>query len=305
MPRLITLLAALAALAPAAVAASGCGSDDLPSVTPAEAAASTRDAETARMTMSMKMSGLGLPIPMSFKGNGVTSLSGTPRMDFTADFSSVLAMLGAGGDGKTRFVLDGKRILVDPPAIPGVQLPGGAQWVTADLAKALKAMGVDASGFGELMRLSPAQQLAAVQAAGSVKKVGEEEIDGVRTTHYKGSVRLSDYVKALPADRRARVQKAIRELDKLGGGSSADSLNKPTPTEMWIDEEKRLRRMRSSSTIPAQKGVAAGRVEMTMDLSDFGTKLELPNPTGTQVWDATDALTKVVKGAAASRTTTS
>lgn len=299
MPRLITLLAALAALAPAAVAASGCGSDDLPSVTPAEAAASTREAESARMTIAVKMSGLGLPQPMTFKGKGVTALSG-PRMDFTMDFGPVLALLGAGNDGTTRFVVDGGRILVDPPAIPGLQLPGGATWVTADLGKAMKSLGIDASGFGELMRLSPDQQLAAIRATGSIKKVGEEQIGGVRTTHLKGTLRLSDYVKALPAERRARVQKAIRELDKLGGGSTAESLDAPTPTEMWIDEEKRLRRMKQSSTIPAQQNVPAGRIEITMDLTDFGTKLDLPKPADGDIWDATDALSKTLRGVATS-----
>jgi chemotaxis regulatin CheY-phosphate phosphatase CheZ len=51
----------------------------------------------------------------------------------------------------------------------------------------------------------------------------------------------------------------------------------------------------------------AGRFELTVDLTDFGTKLELPRPSADAVWDATDALTKILKGtaAAAEKTTTS
>ena len=294
VPRFVAALAALAALLPAAVAASGCGSDDLPSVSPAEAAASTRDAETARMTAVMKIAGLGLPAPMTVKADGVTALA-QPRMDFTADFGPMLALLGAGGDGKTRFVLDGSRFLVDPPPFPGLEIPGGATWVTADLGKVVKAFGVDASGFGDLMRVTPDQQLAGIQATKSIKKVGEDEIDGVRTTHLKGTLRLSDFVRALPAAKRARVQKALRELDKLPGGD--ESVDAPMPTEMWIDEDKRLRRMKQSTRIPGQKGVPSGRFEITMDLGDFGTKLDLPNPSGDDVWDATDTVTRALRQA--------
>jgi hypothetical protein len=290
-----TLLALLAVIA--AAVSSGCGSDDLTAVTPAEAAAGTREAETARTAMVMRMSGLGLPKPLTIKADGV-SATDAPRLDMVMDFGPLLESFGAGGDGKTRFVVDGERILVDPPAIPGIELPGGAQWVTADLGEVLKSMNIDAGGFGELMRLSTDQQLAAIQAAGSIKEVGEEEIDGARTTHLRGTVKVSDYIGALPAERRERARKAIRELERLPGGDDASaSLDAPAPTDMWIDEDKRLRRMTQVVSLPAQEGLPGGRMTITMNLKDFGTKLELPAPRGDDVYDATADLAKVLKQA--------
>ena len=295
MPRLLLALVAALMTLTASVAAVGCGSDDLPSVTAADAAAATREAETARIAMNVRMSGMGLPAPMSIKARGVSAMA-APRMDMTMDFGPILKSFGADADGRTRMVLDGGRLLVDPPSLPGVELPGGATWVTADLGEVLETLGVDVRGLSELMRLGPEQQIAAVKAAGSVKTVGEEEIDGVRTTHLRGSVKLSDYLKGLPADRRRRAQDAIRQLDKLPGGDT-QSFDEPTPTDLWVDEDKRLRRMTQSSTLPAQQGLPGGKMTITLDLSDFGTKLDLPKPAGGDVYDATDDLTKLLRQA--------
>ena len=154
-------------------------------------------------------------------------------------------------------------------------------------------MGIDAAGLGELMRISPEQQVAALQAAGSVKNVGKEKIDGVQTAHLRGTVKLSDYLAALPADRRARAQKAIDELNKLPGGGGQD-FDQPTPLDMWVDEDKLVRRITSKTTIPAQNGVAAGNYEMTMDFSDFGAKLDVKQPAAGQVYDATGDITKAL-----------
>jgi hypothetical protein len=159
-------------------------------------------------------------------------------------------------------------------------------------------MGIDAAGPGELMRITPEQQVAALEAAGSVKTVGEEEIDGVKTAHLRGTVKLSDYLKALPAERRERAQTAIDELGKLPGGDGQD-FDKPTPVDMWVDEDELVRRIVSKTSLPAQNGVPAGNYELTMDMKDFGTKLELSKPAAGDVWDATDTISQALKSAAA------
>jgi hypothetical protein len=295
--RPFALIAVLAALVPATVVAAGCGSDDLPSVSAAEAAASTSAAESARVDMTMKMSGMGLPLPMNVKATGVSSMS-EPRMDVTMDFGQLMQLAGAGGDGKVRMLLDDGDLFVDPPAIEGLELPGGATWITADLGKALEAMGLDVTGLSELMRISPEQQIAGLEAAGTVKTVGEETVGGVKTTHMRGTVKLSDYLEALPADRRKRAQKALRDLEKLPD-AQGQSLDEPTPVDMWVDEDKLVRRMTSTATIPAQNGVPEGNYEMTMDFTDFGTKLDIDKPSSGDVWDATNKIADALKAGAA------
>ena len=295
--RPFALIAVLAALVPATVVAAGCGSGDLPSVSPAEAAASTSAAETARVNMTMKMSGMGLPLPMNVEAAGVSSMS-EPKMDITMDFGQLMRLAGAGGDGKVRMLLDGGDLFVDPPAMEGLELPGGATWITADLGKALEAMGLDVAGLSELVRISPEQQIAALEAAGTVKTIGEETVDGVKTTHMRGTVKLSDYLEALPADRRERAEQALAELEKLQG-AQGQSLDAPTPIDMWVDVDKLVRRMTSKATIPAQKGVPEGTYEMTMNFTDFGTKLDIDKPASGDVWDATDKIAEALKAAAA------
>ena len=292
MRRLLGLLTVVAAIP----AIAGCGSEDLPSVSVAQATKATRDAETARMTMRIRMEGMGLPQAVTTTAEGVAAL-GAPRMDLTFDFGAFLEQFGAAGDGRTRVLLDGRRGYVDPPAIEGLELPGGATWVAVDLKEAAQALGIDAEGLGDLMHLSPEQQLAALEAAGSVKEVGEDEIDGVRTTHLRGTLTLRDYAEALPAERRRQLDKAIRQIARIAG-EDPEYLDQPTPTEMWVDEDARIRRMVQKSAVPAQKGAPAGSMHITTEFDDFGTPLELDLPEGSDVWEATDQLARALRDVA-------
>jgi hypothetical protein len=287
--RLILLVVALAL--PAGLLA-GCGSEDLGSVSAADAAAATREAETARMRMTLELEGAGVPQPIKVTAEGVTATERV-EMDVTFDFGPFLEAFGQSGDGKTRILVGGGDVLVDPPQLPGLSLPGGATWVTADLAEIAKAVGIDPGGMGELMRISTEQQLNALDAAGSVKKVGDEEIDGESTVHLKGTVKFSDYLAALPAERRARVEKLIDQLEALPGGDQIEKdLNRPTPIELWVDGNDRIRRLRQDASLPAQQGLPGGSFKMTIDYSDFGTALDIDKPDGDEVWDATDRITK-------------
>ena len=290
--RLILLLVALAL--PAGLMAS-CGSEDIESsVNVAEAAAATRDAETARIKMTMEVQGAGTPIPMEFTGEGVTGTR-EPQMDVTFDFGPLLAAFGGGPDGKTRMIFKDGDVFVDPPPIKGFELPGGATWVTADVAEIAEAAGIDVGGLGELMRMTPEQQLAGLEAAGSIEKVGEEEIDGANTTHLKGTVKFDDYLRALPAEKRARIEKLIDQVEALPGGESVRrDLDRPTPVELWVDDDSRIRRIKQETKVPAQQGVPGGSFAMTMDYSDFGTELNIDPPEGDEVWDATARIKKSV-----------
>ena len=161
----------------------------------------------------------------------------------------------------------------------GLELPGGAEWVTADLGEAMEALGIDAAGLAELMRHEPrAAGRRASKAAGSVKTIGEEKVNGVETVHLRGTVKFSDYL-AGAAGRPAQAgEGGARGAREARRRARRQSLDAPTPIDMWVDEDKLVRRMTQGATIPAQKGVPGGKMTMTLDLSDFGTKLDLPRP---------------------------
>jgi hypothetical protein len=291
--------ATLAAAALAAVPAAGCGADDVsPRAAVAQAATATQATDTARVTMTLAIRAGGLPVPITVRGAGVTATRGTPRADLTLDLTPLVRLTGGSGDGRTRVLVPGgATVYVDPPALPGLELPGDRRWVALDMARAARAAGLDPAGLAALLRVDPATQLEGLRAAGALERDGEEEVAGATTTRYRGEVRLRDVVRALPAERRRAAERAIAELARVAGDEALDA---PVPTELWVDEAGLVRRMRQASELPAQGGRPGGRVEVTYELSDFGTPLRVRAPAGREVFDATGLVTRAIRGGALS-----
>jgi hypothetical protein len=285
------LLAALLA-----VVAGGCGSNDVDPAAVADAAQNTRGAETARVDLRMTTKGFGLPSALTVTGDGTTALA-APRMAVDLDLSPLLALAGATGSGRTPVVVVGKDVYVDPPTLPGVTLPGGARWVTLDLARAVEAAGLDPEGLGDVLTLDPGAQLDVLRSAKGVEEVGTERVGGAQTTRYRGTVHLREYADALPPERRARARRAVeRLLEQTPGGDDA------APFEVWIDEQERIRRMKQRSKVPGQDGVPGGQVDITVELSDFGAPLRARRPAERDTYDATDAMTQAITAGASGAT---
>ena len=281
------LLAPLAALACAVPALSGCGAEEAVGVDVAKAAEATREKGTARMTMTMRMSGLGLPGAIEVPAEGVTSLV-EPRADFTMDVGNLLQIGTGDPGGKIRIVFDGADLYVDPPKLEGLRLPGGGGWIALDLRRVVDALGIDPEAAGALFTVDPASQLRALTAAGELEEKGGEEVNGVPTTHYAGSYSAEDVVETLPEGRRAKVLEAFEKLAEKAG--DADAFSTPIPVEMWVDDDAVVHRMRMSSNLPGQNGAPAGRMDMTYELSDFGAALDVQRPE-----DATDVTDMIVR----------
>jgi hypothetical protein len=287
MRKLLSTVSAVAALAAVPLVA-GCGADDLNPEGVADAAEATREAGTAKVDMTVAVSGFGVPIPLTVKGTGTSALD-SAKMDLTFDLNSLLALAGAQGDGRTRMVVLGKDVYVKPPKVRELALPEGATWVGIDLADTLKAMGVDPEGFGAIVNADPGAQLEALTSAKGMKKVGEEKIRGAETTHFRGNVSIKDLIAALPPERRRKAQEAVDQL--MRGTPGGD---KPQPIDVWVDDDERIRRMKQKVAAPAQEGVPAGRAEVTVDYRDFGTPLKVKAPPKGDVFDATRAITRAL-----------
>ena len=292
MRKLLSAVTAAALLAVAPLAA-GCGADDLSPEDVASAAAATRDEKSARVAMQLTASGFGSPVPLAVQGKGVTALQGA-QMDLTLELGPLLALAGVEGDGATRLVVRGKDVYVKPPAVRQLELPGGAEWVGLDLAEVGKALGIDAKAMASVVNADPGAQLEALTSAKGVKKVGEEKVGGVDTTHFRGEVRIGDLIAGLPADQRRAARKALEQLDRAGGQTSADVAQR---MDVWVDGEKRIRRMRQEIRTPAQGGLAAGRIGMRIDFSDFGTPLRIAAPPAGETFDATSRLSELFAAA--------
>ena len=117
-------------------------------------------------------------------------------------------------------------------------------------------------------------------AGGDIEKVGEEDVRGVATTHYKATIDFERYPELVPADERAAARASMRQLIKLTGARTA-------PVEVWVDDDDLVRRLEQTTklTIPG-----AGPMSMVqqLELYDFGTKVDIDVPDPAEVADMTD-----------------
>lgn len=259
----------------------GCGgsADSNPLATIVLAADRTQEAGTARMWMDMTMDGPdGL----------VTSTSdGAFDMDaghghMTMDMDMPDAPAGTPELGTTEAVYAGTTIYMKMPTL-SAHLPPGKPWVSLDLQAAGEEVGLD---FGALMQSGtsdPTQTLQYLRgASGEVTVVGEETVRGADATHYRATISLDKIVEEAPDDLRDRLKPTIELLKEWAG---TDEL----PVDVWIDDEGRMVRQSQSFTYAA--GPAAGTsMDMTLEMYDFGTDVEVDLPPPSEVTDLVELM---------------
>jgi hypothetical protein len=119
--------------------------------------------------------------------------------------------------------------------------------------------------------------LALLEAVGNdVQKLGKEDVRGVPTTRYRGTISVSDEIK------RAREAGA----DALA--SLSEKEGSPLHVEAWIDADGLVRRMRLVNSRPSDKGDGPVTTDMRMDFIDFGIEPEIEVPDSSEVFDATE-----------------
>ncbi|MGB8945146.1 MAG: hypothetical protein WCD21_33685 [Streptomyces sp.] len=194
------------------------------------------------------------------------------------------------GDGTSRIELgqDGQRIeqrIVDkvlyqkPPKGSG-GLPGGKAWMKIDLER-LQAAG----GSGGSQVSDPADSFAYSKSLSEkdVKKVGQEQVGGVKTTHYRVAVDVKKLAKGSPEQ-----QKKVRQ-----------QLGDTVPMDLWIDGKGLMRRQQLEMSMPGKAGggtskTSAEKVEakVVMNFSDFGTDVTVKAP---EAADTVDMTNKAIK----------
>lgn len=289
MRKTIFTLSVIGAIGAGALATAGCGADDVDPAAIAQAAERTRAADSANVRVGVETEGFGFPGRLRLKGEGVTSLT-APELALTLDLGPLLALTGqAGGDGTARLRVDGKDVAVDLPELRGFDLPEGADWLRLDLERTIDAMGIDATGLGEIMTLDPGAQLDVLRTADDVEEVGTETVGGARTTHYRGTIRIEDFIAELPAARRAAARKALDALE-----AETDTADDATAFDVWIDAEDRIRRTVQRAAVPGQQGVPAGELTITLDLSGFGAARTPAAPPRADTYDVTADVTRAL-----------
>jgi hypothetical protein len=285
MLRRFTVLTAIAVLAAAGVLAlvlAGRGGDaNLVSGSAlAEAASATSQVPGATISMHISMKIDGLDQPIEAQLDGVTSRrSRSARMAGAyTHFPKKIPGQRADGSVPIESIAIMPRIYMKSPIFAS-QLPDGKDWLSYDVAKASQQLGIgDPTQFNQGDPMHSLDNLRAT--SDRVEQVGSEDVRHVPTTHYKATVELRKLPEVVPAAQRAAARKAAERLIALTGTDSY-------PIEVWIDRRHMVRRMRFTIDMKFAQTDRRMKMDMTIEMFDFGPKPKPNAPPADSVYDVT------------------
>jgi hypothetical protein len=253
-PLVVALAAALAMVAGACG-----GGDDEGGVldTFASAVEATNAAETVRTRFTISFDDVpGVP-PGGIVTDGVSTMDGTRGEGTFSQFGEELDFL----------IVDEAYYYAFP------DLPEGKSWVRITFEELKAQSGLDVSAAAQQ---SPTDALSVLQASGEVTEVGDEDLDGVATTRYRGRIDI--------ASANEETGFASEELVEQMRGLMGDSYD----MDVWIDGEGLVRKMQwsvdlSESPDPPVGMPDEGFIRYEMELFDFDQPLDVEAPPESEV----------------------
>lgn len=224
-----------------------------------QAAAEAVDSATSsRMDMAMRMGFGGVEISVDMDG-----VFDFERQVGDATMSFEAPMEVPGTEGPSRMILDEQYAYVKGPA---VVLYGGTGdgWVRMDLG--------GMPGMASSPNQDPRQYVEFLRAASDgVEEVGQEDVRGTPTTHYRAELSLEDVIEATDDENTQRYAEALQEM-----GSEIEAM----PVDAWIADDGLPRRIEVSVTMSEVPGVPGGEMtmEISLDLFDFGVPVDVRPP---------------------------
>jgi hypothetical protein len=210
----------------------GCGGKgESPEMKPAAAvAAAARNAEKIT-SLHYRMSG---KVPGEGRVKGEAAMNVDPPA-----MSMKMTVEGAKDAGEMEIRLVEKVMYLGGGAEMTKELDGKS-WMKFDMS----ALGSDSGLTADQLGAGQAQQNPATESgflteSDDVKKVGTETVEGVRTTHYKGTVTLAEIRASLKGEDKATRQKrdkSLRQYEEMG----VDALT----MDLWTDADHRTKQFR-------------------------------------------------------------
>lgn len=242
-----------------AVAVAGCG--DTLSLDPVAKAADASSKQTSEhIALTVTTSTAGQVLTMSGEG------------DFRNDpnLGSLTFSVSDPRPVTMQEVVKDTTIYVTSDAFRG-RLPAGRTWLSMDVAKSTKALGLDPSALSSTTQ-SPTDALATLRASGGqVTKIGTEAIDGVATTHYTAVIDA------------ARVAKVNSVLNTAYGANVTYQ-----PVDVWIDGEDLVRRIHMAFSMGGGSTLPETSMDMTMTFSNYGEPVNVDVPAPAATFDMTN-----------------
>lgn len=252
----------------------GCGGQGGGEERVAEATAATVEAGTANFTIAQTITG---------GPTGDQAIDSEGALDFEGGRGRVVVALsevGMEGGGEIETFFDGETVYLRLPESAGTPTP----WVRLVLS--------DLEGLPGLEQLhdfssDPSQTLGFLQGVdGEIEEVGEEDVRGAATTHYRFTVDLEQAAEQAAEEDRAYLEQQIETLGVT-----------EVPTEVWLDDEGRIARQSyvvdlSGAELPAAASEGeqlSGEVATTIEYYDFG-EVEIAAPADDEITDFADLL---------------
>ena len=275
MRRRWTALALVLALSGAAAVVAGCGVQK--TIDPVAAAATkTENAGGAKLAMTVGVTADGKTFNAT--ANGVFDKD---QGDLTMDLSDALGaagLQGADGSVELRYLEEsGDPVMYLNMPFLSSRLPTGQSWIRLDLEQAGTSLGVDLNQLMGQAGQNPSDVLDMLRASGSVQEVGTETVNGDSTTHYEATIDLAKAAGRLGD----RAQQLVQNLIAQGAPSSI-------PVDVWIGDDGLVRKLTLDESLSAQ-GHSAD-VKLDLELSDYGTAVNVTAPPADQTLDLTSLL---------------
>jgi hypothetical protein len=234
------------------------------------------DADTLHQELEMKVSAAG----ESFTLSGDADVDNeNQQIEMTMD----LGLLG----GEIQMVMADGVVYMRSPLFQDA----GTEWVSMDPSKMSPEETAQFGGFGA-GTTDPSAYAGLFAGVFAVEAAGEQEIDGVPTTHYTGTIDLTRVIENFGDVVGGEVDEATREqLEMAIDQFEAVGIDDRIPFELWVDEDGFPRRQRISmdfgELVPGSEDAS---MDMTVDYSAFDEPVEIDVPPASQVTDVTDLM---------------
>ncbi|MFD0024350.1 hypothetical protein [Streptomyces sp. NPDC058382] len=234
--------------------------------TGAASSAKVEGTTTMGSTMSLKQSG---SLDWS---DGIT---GAMTITYTGgDMADSLKKLGGNGTMQARYFKDG--YAADMGAALAGQT-GGKRWISYSYDDLAAVGGPSGAAMQDQMQnTSPDQGVRPLLASGDVKKVGKEQVRGVTTTHYSGTVDVAELTaknSKLDAEQLSELKKQLNDA-----GITTEKV------DLWVDGNDLLVKKTERGSMKT------GELNSTVFYSDYGTKVSAERPPAGETIDFKDLL---------------
>lgn len=248
-----------------------------PAMTPAAAIAKAARNTEKITSLRYRMTG---KVPEEGQISGEAAMSMKPLA-----MSMKMTTQGKGADGPVEIRLVDKAMYIGGNAAMAKDMEGKS-WIKFDMSTldADKNLNAQQLGAGQADQ-NPASDSTFLTGSKDVKKVGTETVEGVKTTHYKGTVTLAD-LKASFKDENKTVrqqrEKSLEEYQKMG----IDSMT----MDMWIDGDDHTKQFR-------MRGEAdKGPMDMTITFLDYNKPVTVTAPPAKDTVDLAAMMKELQKG---------